>query len=152
MIIIENAVRQVLVSDTGVKALVAARVYPNAAPENIRDAEPTKFQEYVVYERVAGGADHHIAASSGLAYARIQITTVAIDYAKAHEIAEEIRDALDGYSGVVTVGAETLTVEVIEIEETRDQYVAPSDGNDVGRHLVIQDIEAGYQESVPTFS
>ncbi len=152
MITVETAVRQILISDTDVAAELAGNIYPDAAPQNIVDADPSKFRPYAVYEIIADAAEHHIAASSGLAYAVLRYTSVSMNATEARAISEAIREALDGYSGVVTVGAETLAIEVITIERTRRNYAPPRDAGAAGTYMMIQEMQIGYQQSVPVFS
>ena len=89
---IGNAVRGILTNDAGVAALVSTRIYPNYAPE-------TPTQPYVVYNLVDSESVMSLTGHSGLGRHTYQIDVFDDDYGDAHQVAEEIRLALQDFQG-----------------------------------------------------
>jgi hypothetical protein len=91
---IETAIRSILVNDAAVKA-ITARCYPVMIPQN-----PTC--PLILYAKISGPRDHHLEGPSGLANPRMQVEAWDATYGGAKKLAEAIRKALDGYTGIVS--------------------------------------------------
>lgn len=89
-------------------ALVANRVYPMKLPQN-----PTL--PAITYQKISGLRVQSHDGPSGLAYPRFQVSCWGESYSDAKQVAEEVRQDLDGYQGlmgVVQVGAALLQNEI----------------------------------------
>ena len=127
--IIEEAIRDILVADSAVKA-ITTRCYPGTIPQ-----APT--YPFALYMKVTGARDHHLRGASGLATPRFQIEAWAETYAAAKALANAIKNALDDYSG--TVGA--VNVRSILILSERDFYEEA-----VKAHRIIMDFSVRHIE------
>jgi len=127
----ELAIRSLLVNDTEVKKLVAARVYPgNTVPQ-----DPT--HPYITYERISGPRVQAISGPCNLAYPRIQVDCWSDTYAGAKALGEKVRLALDGYRG--TVGTTHIAGVVLDSDE--DDYEPAT-----GQHILSLDFIVWYRE------
>lgn len=144
----EQAIYVRLMGQSSITALIGDRVYPNAAPQK-SDAE---ILPYVVYHAVDKTHEHHMKGSSGVCWSRVQLDIFAGTYARVKQVAEAIRLVLQGFSGVVTVGTTPVRIDSCFLNLELDEYDAPIDGGQKGRHRVIQDYRVGYYEAIPAFS
>lgn len=74
--------------------LVSNRIYPLVMPQN--SPLPT-----VVYQRISGPRIYSQSGASGLAYPRFQFSCWGTTYASVKAVAEQVRQALSGYRGIV---------------------------------------------------
>lgn len=93
--LIEEALYAKLTATAGVTSLVATRIYPLQAPQ-------TDLDDYVTYERPSGAPYGQHSGPSGLTWARLSYVCHSSRYANAKTAAKAIRDALDGFAGVVS--------------------------------------------------
>src|SRR5262245_55212356 len=122
---IRLAVRGILVDDPAVAALVGTRVFPARLPQG-------ELRASVVYIRVSGVGDYHMAGPSGLAQTRMQIDAWGGTADEATAVANACYDALTGFRGIkndVTVQGAFMLVEreafdtaVQRFSVTRDFY------------------------------
>ena len=140
----EEAVRKLLTDDTEVSELISSRVYAQHAPQKA----PVP---YIVYSRVSGDHLQHTTAASGLASTSIQLDMFGVTYSQAKDLGEEVRLALDGFSGVVSTATKTITIKTITIETHTDGFEIPPAAGQKGTHRVIMDFAVWYTETVPTF-
>lgn len=94
----------------GLAALVGTRIYPMLLPQ-----QPTL--PAVTYQRISTPRLHEFEASF-LPHPRFQFDCWAGDFLAAKNVAEQVRLALDLYTGAM--GAETVEVSIVEDE--RDTY------------------------------
>jgi hypothetical protein len=71
---------------------VCSRTYPIVLPQ-----DPT--YPNVVYQKITGGRGQAMDGPSGLASPLFQISIYASTFSEAKELAEDVRQLLDGYSG-----------------------------------------------------
>jgi len=107
---IEEALYSKLVSDAG----VSTRIYPNVVPQDI--ALPA-----VAYQRISTVRDMAHDGPLGIAHVRFQLTISAASYTSARAVANAIRTALDGFSGLMG-GVGGVTVEASFVENDSDGY------------------------------
>ena len=107
---IEEALYSKLVSDAG----VSTRIYPNVVPQDI--ALPA-----VAFQRISTVRDMAHDGPLGIAHVRFQLTISAASYTSARVVANAIRTALDGFSGLMG-GASGVTVEASFVENDSDGY------------------------------
>jgi len=111
---IEEALYLHLIAEAGVSALVGTRIYPNVAPQEI--AKPN-----LAYQRISATREMYHAGPAGLAEARFQFTCTAGTYRSAKAVINALRQALDGYSGMMG-GADGVEVEGAFVETDFDGY------------------------------
>ena len=74
------------------------------------------------------------AGASGIAWERVQMDIVAATYARAKAIATQIRLALDGFIGNVTVDTDTVLIRHCFLSVAMDDFDTPIDASQRGRH------------------
>ena len=126
---IESAIHYILVNDATVKA-ITTRCYPVIIPQN-----PTC--PLILFTKITGHRDHHLSGPSGVAHPRFQIEAWAETYAGAKELADAIREALDGYSGT----AKSTAIHSCLIDSERDVYES-----EIEVYRVIQDYFFWHEE------
>ena len=136
---VEKAINARLLASAGVIALVVARIYPELAPQNA-------VLPYIVYTRV--DTEHLMTKdnAAALANARIQINSVAATYLAVKQLADQVRLALQGWSGT----GNGVTVKVILPGNDFDAPVFAGDGTDETRKRVIQDFKVWFVEDNPS--
>lgn len=132
---IERALFTILTGDAGVAASVAARIYPQRAPQN------TSIP-YLTYHFIDKQRDHTVADRCGLTRARVQINCVDDKYADVVSLAGSVMTALDSYVG--TVG--TISIACIHIISETDLYVEPDELQVLKRYGKAIDIYIWYTE------
>lgn len=98
--IIEQAVRDQLHSDTAIHTLVTDRIYYVKAPQDVTNP-------YIVLQKISGVRGHSHDGADGSVQARIQVSIFATTYKEAKDISEAVRAEIDDYKGTmqsVTVG------------------------------------------------
>jgi hypothetical protein len=105
----EEAIIAKLLADSGVTAIVQARVFPVSRPQGT--ALPA-----VTVTRVSGGPEYADDGEAGLEEARIQIDCRADTYQAAKLLARAVTASLSAFQG--TVGATTF--QDIELDIERD--------------------------------
>lgn len=111
---IEAAVIQHLLAHPGVAALVGDRIYPMRLPQ--RPTYPA-----LTCQKVSGPRVTAKDGPAGLAQARMQVSCWAKSYPDAKAVAEQVRRALAGFSGVMG-GAGGVKVEMTQLENEVDMY------------------------------
>ena len=126
--IIESALRAVIIADAGVKA-VTTRCYYNYIPQS-----PT--YPLIVIQRVTGSRVHHLSGPSGAVRPRFQIEAWAETYSAAKGLANLIRAALDGKE-YTEDGVKFSCLSQAEIDGYEEA---------VNAHRIIQDYSVRYTE------
>ena len=128
---IRPALRSFLLADSTLAIAVGGeRIFPVVLPQGQR--EPS-----IVYNRISAIGDHTMQGTSGLARPRFQIDAWAATHNAADELARLIKEALDGYSGLMG----TVTVQGAFFDTARDDYQA-----DINMHRVSQDFLIYFNE------
>jgi len=109
MTLIDQSLHSVLVSDAGVSAIVAARVYPLELPQ-----EPTL--PAIVYFKISSSRLTHHGTTSKYCEANYQISCVAATVLGAKLLAAAVVSAVHGYSGTV----DSLRIFVCEVISESD--------------------------------
>lgn len=112
---IRPALREFLLGDSNIAAIVVTRVFPIVLPQG------TKLPS-VVYTRVSGGGDYHMQGASGLARPRFQIAAWAPKADDAVVLANAVKDRLDGFCGVMGAGAAQVYVQGAFKTDEREMY------------------------------
>jgi len=144
---LDPALYEYLSTHPGVTALVADRIFPVIAHQGA--ATP-----HIIYQRIGGARPQQLRAPVGVINPLYQFT-VAVDTsdaddapAKAHECAEALRNAMDGFRG--DMGA--VDVRDVRLDSgPRDSFVPFGDGDEGGKFTTSQDYSIWHTEAVPTF-
>lgn len=112
---IRPALRSFLLAAPGIAALVSARVYPIVMPQG------TKLTS-VVYTKISGQSGYVETGPDGLARTRIQIDAWAVKADDAVTLAGLVKDAIDGYRGVMGSGATEVNVGGVFFDNERESY------------------------------
>jgi hypothetical protein len=115
----EGALIALLLADSGLVAIAAARVYPGSRPQG--SALPA-----IVLARVSGAPLYADDGEVGLGQARIQIDCWAATYGEAKTLARAVTACLSGFEG--TVG--DTVFQFIELDTERDLREGGSDAAD----------------------
>jgi hypothetical protein len=129
---IESALRTRILGDAGISALIGTRIFPLILPQ------ATSFPA-LTYQRISGERMHSHDGPSGLAGPRIQIDTWATSYIGAKQLADLIRQRIDGFKG--TVGSDEI--EGIFMDTEREFY---EDGDLLKLFRVSMDFFVYYDE------
>lgn len=112
---IRPALREFLLGDTNIAGLVAARVFPVVMPQGTRLAS-------VVYTRVSGTGDYRMQGRSGYVRPRIQVAAWAPKADEAVNLANAVKDRLDGFTGVMGSGSSQVRVQGVFQSDERETY------------------------------
>ena len=134
MAYIEEEIRARLNTFAGVSALVSGRIYPIHLPQN-----PT--YPCVVYTRIANEHFNNLDGSAGLSSPFIQVDAWADDPMEARDIGEQIRLALQGYSGSLASG---VTIHGISLDSDREGFEY-----EVGTYRHSADYTVWHSEVIP---
>jgi hypothetical protein len=89
---IEHAIQSLVASDSAVIGFVGDRIYYMTAPQDV------SFP-YIVIFKVSSTREHCHEGFSNLTHSRIQFSIFSETYYNGKQIADAIKDVLDGYKG-----------------------------------------------------
>ena len=138
---LEEGLFAYLTAVPGIAAQAGTRVYPAPAPE-----DPT--YPLIVYQRISTVRVRSMTGPSQLAQARMQINAHAATYATAKTLADELRNALDGYQGVM--GTVPVSGSFLEDDADAPDVSPEVEGNRV--YSVHMDFMIAYQETLPAYN
>lgn len=134
----EYAIRKLLTSDGTVAALVSTRIYPLMnVPQNAK-------RPYLCYFRSGDAHTYHLTGESGLIIADIELDIFATSDTEMRLIMDAVRLAIAGVTGVVTVGADSVTLQMCHIKNTFDGTDAPPDGGTSPVFQRVINVKVGY--------
>lgn len=133
MALAEEAVYARLTAHAGTAALVGARVYPLKLPQ-------TPTLPAVTYQRISATRESAMGSDTGITRARFQVTSHAASYSGVKALAEQVRQALQRYSGT----SATVTVHDCFLENEIDLF--DQDDALAGHYPVAQDFIVIYGE------
>lgn len=133
---------------TGVVA--AAKIMPDYQ-------RPANVPPFITYRVSDTSHEHHLGGSTGLARATVVISCVsaiadAAGVSVAQDLAEKVRDTMDGKRGTLGPGGGTFDVRDISLDSKEDEYDPPRDGSERGIHSVNMVFTVWYRESIPTLA
>lgn len=102
---IRLGLREFLSDDAAVSALVDDRIYPMVLKQGEKQAS-------IVFTKISGQGDHHMSGPSRLAQPLYQIDAWAGDPDVATDLANAIKERLDGYRGAMPYGTTSPQEEV----------------------------------------
>jgi len=136
---IKTALYDLLSGSTAVKALTSTRIYPMVAPDSAD-------KPFIVYQRITAEHAHHLADPGGLVSSTFQISIYASSSLSSWNVAEAVRNLLDGYINA----SGTPVIQSIALQNEIDDYEAPTDASQGGVFSVKQDYGIWYEEATPT--
>lgn len=141
---IEFRLRDRLIADSGITAIVGNRVHPIRIP---RMKMATDNGPKLTYRRSRGGRDHDLRAASGHPLAQFEMTCWSQSYDTAKALATAVRNCLDGFGPGQF--ADVHVDSVLNLDE-EDLYWEPEDGTDTGWYAVLLKYAIRYTESIPS--
>jgi hypothetical protein len=141
--VLRSTAVQDLLADTGA-GTTTYRIYPNTAPQSAIDNEPSSYATYFIVSRTS---PRHLGGPIGLTETRIQVDVYARTYILAQEIAETIRENVDGFNGEISGTNGSMLIRGVRLEDMRDQYEF-GDSSESGWHRVSLDFAMWHSQSV----
>lgn len=140
---LDSALYSHLTTDSAITALIAMRVYPDAAPQDV--AWP-----YVTFMAAATENGRHMTAGDGLARVTMQIDVWADSSEARRAITGALFNRLHGFRGAM--GAEALGVRSVHFDGPANTHERPTDDGEIGTYRGRCDVTIWHVESVPTFT
>lgn len=134
MAVIEEALVDILEADAAVAAVVDDRIYPIVLPQGA-------MLPAIVYQRISGPRAETMQGPSGLAWPRFQFVSVGATFGDAMAVAVAVRQALDGYRGMVG----GVTIHGILILNEFQQF-NPATAEEAESWLIYQDFRVWHLE------
>lgn len=132
----EQVVKHQIEASPTLARLVGLRVYPIVAP--VSAALP-----FVIYQRSAIERSQTLSVPVGVPRVSVQVDTYAATYEQAREIADALRQNLDGWTG----SAYGVEVKHVALESERDGFVQ-LDGSELPPvYQVNQTFDVSWQET-----
>lgn len=108
-----------LLSNAAIAAIVGTRVYP------VKNAEGNRL-DCIVYFRVLETELYHYLGRAGLVGARFQIDVLSQTNGQANALADLVKEALSGYSGLWSYGgnspSDTVPVQGVFLQTAFEDY------------------------------
>jgi hypothetical protein len=111
---IEEGLGSYLSTYGGLVALIGARVYLNRIPQKAT-------LPLLTYQRISTPRllSHDTSGLTGTAHPRFQFDAWAGTYATAKAINDQVRAALNGHTGTVTIGADSVVIQAALVNDER---------------------------------
>src|SRR5262245_42213214 len=136
---LEEAIYSRLSTFAGLTALVAQRIYPIRAPE----AVPMPL---VVYQRISSYRWSAMKVDTGVARARMQVTAWATQATTAKSVKEQVRKALERWSGTVA-GMVILDSYIADERDLFEETSQEAGQGETGAYGVSLDAMIPYRET-----
>lgn len=91
----------------------SSKIYAGIVPEDVRPP-------FMSFQRISGFKVRDINGPSGLARTIFQIDIYSNDNAECRQLADDVRKILDGFSGTVTIGADSIIIGGVSMQAERD--------------------------------
>lgn len=155
-LLIEQALVSRLKSDATLATLLGATAAdPHIHPSVMVQQEALPV---IVYQKISDVPDYVMGGQSGLSVTRFQITVwTGMDpatsggYLQACAITDRVRMILSGWHGTVTIGADSIDVNYVTLDNQIDNY-DPEAGRGLAMQARISDYLITYKQTIPTFS
>jgi hypothetical protein len=142
---IDAAIRHYVLQIDGVEDIIAARMFPEIAPQNLAMGVP-----YIVYSRISTPRERHLLGGAGLAHPRFQFSLYDSLKSRLLELSELIRNTFDTMRGQYIGPAGSLVwVSDVVLEDERDGYEPPQSAQEVGLYRKDLDFIVWHAETVP---
>jgi len=117
MITGRDAIIELLLTDLSVASMAGERISAVWATEEVETP-------YIVVTTISKDRPHHMGGPSKLVEARLQVDMFAGTRRQCDLLADAVRQALDGHTGTVTIGAESLTLQQCHLDSDQDDIEA----------------------------
>jgi len=114
----EAAIRNTLVTNTAVAALIGSRVFPVLAPA-------TAALPFVTWRRISVQRQQSLSGPIGVPTVSLSVDIFAETYEAARDIADAVRRCLDGWGGTF----ENTTVANVSLTNEADGFVTLAGGD-----------------------
>lgn len=138
---IESALYSYLSGKAEVNAEIATRIYPQIGP-------PGAVYPFLTYMVLGEDHTHDMGGASGLVNVSMQIDVWALTQKKRSEIAEVLRNVLDGFAG--DMGAENLNIRQCFLESRSNFQEPETEGREKPVFRTSLDFSIWHVESSPT--
>lgn len=117
---VTGPIRYIVTNDADCVALIGTRIFAGIIPQN------TPYPAALI--TIVGNLPNPTkSGTSDIDNVQVQIDAYGYDYDVVARIDEAIRNAIDGYRGDVTLGSDTIAVDGIRYEQTRQTYDSSDD-------------------------
>jgi len=137
----KSAIYAYLSTVTGIVALVGTRIYPMTAPTSA-------VLPYIILNQISGLGQHHMGAASEYVKSRWQIDCFGSTALGAFNVAEAVRDAIDGFQG----DWGTVNIRRCHQVDENDGINFAVDGSEIADYRHMAEYEIDYFRSVPTLA
>jgi hypothetical protein len=131
---LEKAVRNILINDVPVAALVVARVYPQRRPQGT--ATPA-----IVYQNVFEDTNQALATQGGIKRTRMSVEVFDTTYGGTKTLRNAVETALINYTGTL----EGSTIHSLRLESSVDMEELDVPAGDFGYFRTILDFVIWHQ-------
>lgn len=122
-------------------ALVSTRIEP------MESATSTTLPR-ITYQRIGAEHAHHMRAAAGWVKTQIQIDCWGATSVSVANVAEQVREELDGMRNTTMGG---VIVSHVVLQSERDSFEEPVDATERGVFRISQDYTIAHASTVPTF-
>ena len=137
---VDQALRTRLINVTAVTNLTSTRIYPGKAPVGVT-------YPYITFSMISAAHQRHMTNAAGLSEAVFQLDIWSNNRLEAVTVAEQVRLALDHWSGT----SDSVVIRTISLLDERDELLPATDASDHGASYRRQmDFSVWHQESVPS--
>jgi hypothetical protein len=131
------AIRKVLADNAGVAAIVSTRIYP------LYNIPHNAIAPYVAYSQGSADHAHHLGGASGYAIYGIDVYCVSTTEQGMRTLGTAVRKALDGFTGTVTVSADSVVIDQCHLKAETDDITSPQDGSNDPLHIRQMEFAVG---------
>lgn len=138
----EEAIRTAALADETVSGLLSVAIFP-------AQAQASTDAPFVVYSRVSSNYEDFIddVDSEKAGSCNVQYDIFGSGYDDTRAVADALRSALNGYSGTVTSGSNSLAVNRIRLTNENDGFDNPDNGRGAGTFRIMQEYEIWFKET-----
>lgn len=136
---IEIELRKYLIAQSGISDIVGSKVHPEVLPTAGQYPQ-------VTYHVISRKHLHNLDGGAGATIDRIQIDCWSYDYSVMLDLADAIRDKLDGFRGAM---GDAYVLDV-KLDQETDLHELPDDGTDNVLYHRACDYIVFSREAVPT--
>ncbi len=134
----EYALRKLLLDDATVAASVSTRIFP------LFDVPQNTKKPYITYHRSSDFHQYHLGGESGLIIADIELDIFANTDNLMRSLFDAVRLAIAGVTGTVTVGSNSVVLQMVHIKNSFDGTDLPPDGSSDPVYQRVLNVKVGY--------
>mgnify|MGYP003404668478 FL=1 len=117
---VTGPIRYIVTNDADCVALIGTRIYAGIIPQN------TAYPAALI--TIVGNLPNPTkSGTSDVDNVQVQIDAYGYDYDVVAQIDEAVRNAIDGYRGDIVLGADTVAVDGVRYEQTRQTFDSTDD-------------------------